>query len=79
MTKTKRYELWASESDGGYSFFESSNEQARRLLAKDAKLVWEVEARDWVEAQTLKHWHLGWEPYVPPSDAEELGLKNPEK
>lgn len=61
----KLYELWFSEEDG-YSFFETSNEAARRLLTPDAKLIWSVRAANFYDAQSLKHKHLGWEPYVPP-------------
>jgi len=59
------YELWFSEDDG-YSFFEATNEAARKLVGPSAKLIWTVSAPDFYAAQVLKHKYLGWEPYVPP-------------
>jgi len=73
-SELKHFECWSSDSEGSRSFFESSNAAARSLLATDAKLIWETEAADWVQAMTLMHEHFGLEPYVPPDDAEELGL-----
>jgi hypothetical protein len=61
------YQLWHSEQ-GGYTFFERENVAARKLLEPDAKLIWEVCAASFFEAQAKKHEYLGWNPYVPPED-----------
>ncbi|GAB4191239.1 MAG: hypothetical protein Tsb002_19750 [Wenzhouxiangellaceae bacterium] len=60
----KKYDLWYSKSEHSYAFFESGspNEQA---LAKDAELVWSVNASNWTDACTKQHEYLGWEPYEP--------------
>jgi len=55
------YELWHSESEGGHTFFPSS--QRPEDLPDDARLIWTVEASSWEAAQTAKHDFLGWEPY----------------
>lgn len=62
MTK---YELWYSREDGSLSFFEKADEISRKLLSRDAELIWEVEAQSWDEAQVKKHEFMGWEPYKP--------------
>ncbi len=70
----KKYELWRSESEGSYTFFETSNDAVRSTLSEDADLVWQVEAADLAKARACMHEFLGWEPYVPSEDdAEELG------
>jgi len=61
----EKYELWYSETDG-YTFFATSNNDARCLVLPDATLVWTVEAIDFFDAQSKKHAFLGWEPYSPP-------------
>ena len=58
-----RYELW--EDDGGLSFFPEDSEPFRKLLSPSARLIWSCVAGSWEEAQSLKHQHLGWEPYAP--------------
>ena len=73
-SKPLNFELWSSEEEGSLSFFESKDERSRRLLSPDSKLIWRVDAPSWVEAKTRLHEHMGWEPYVPPDDAAELGL-----
>ncbi|MBA4217831.1 MAG: hypothetical protein C0460_10950 [Methylibium sp.] len=59
----QRYELWQDRDS--LSFFLSTDEAMRRLLEPAAVKVWECLAGSWDEAQTLKHEHLGWEPYRP--------------
>jgi len=66
----KRYELWRSESESSYSFFDSSNDPVRKTLADDAVLIWHVDALNLVDARILMHKYLGWEPYIPPDDAD---------
>ncbi len=63
QTALVRYELWEDESS--LSFFAGGDESMRRLLTSAARLVWSCDAHSWEEAQTLKHQHLGWEPYQP--------------
>lgn len=58
-----RYELYQDEDS--LSFFSQGDEAMRRLLPPSALLIWSCDARSWIEAQTLKHEHLGWEPYKP--------------
>ena len=58
-----RYELW--EDEGGLSFFPESDTTFRKLLSPTATLIWSCQAESWVEAQSKKHEHLGWGPYVP--------------
>ena len=58
-----RHEAW---SDG--SFFPACNASARRLLEPGARLIWTVEATNWVEAMRLYHEFQGWEPYRPMDD-----------
>ena len=59
-----RWELWSGE--GGHSFFRENNDQARRMAQEDGyALAWEVHAAGYVEAMTLMHEHLGYEPYQP--------------
>ena len=60
---TKVYELY--EAGSGYTFLEKENPNRDQLLDADAKLIWEVEAASWDEAQATKHEFLGWEPYRP--------------
>ncbi len=71
---SKKFELWSSDGEGSTTFIESTNESVLKQLPNDARLIWEVNATDWVEAHKLLHQHMGWEPYVPPPDADELGL-----
>jgi hypothetical protein len=56
-------ELW--QDNDSLSFFSQGDEAMRRLLSPSALLIWSCDARSWAEAQTLKHEHLGWEPYKP--------------
>lgn len=63
MSDPQRYELW--RSGDALSFFAESDGEMRRLLEPSAVLVWACRAHSWEEAQTLKHEHLGWEPYRP--------------
>lgn len=65
------YELWFSDEDG-YSFFESTNDAARKLVGPSAKLIWRVSAPNFYAAQALKHEYLGWEPYVAPDDPPNI-------
>lgn len=60
-----RYELW--EEEGSLSFFPETHASFRAMLGPNARLVWSCTARTWEEAQTKKHEHLGWGPYVPSS------------
>jgi len=59
--KVIRYELW--EYDGDLSFFPEDNDSFRGLLSPNAKLVWSCLADSSDQAQSMKHEHLGWEPY----------------
>lgn len=59
-----RYELW-EDDDGSLSFFPEDNESFRKSLGPAARLIWSCVADSWEQAQSLKHEHLGWEPYKP--------------
>lgn len=65
MSNVIMYELWFSQSENSYAFFEKGSTNNYNLLEKDAKLIWSVEASSWEEAQSKKHEFLGWEPYIP--------------
>ena len=63
--EAKKYELWHSESEGGYAFFCCIHTTARAQLEKDARLVWTVDAISYAEARRKLNAHMGWEPYEP--------------
>ena len=66
----RRYELWqcgTEETGIDYSFFSEDNESARKLLDRNAILIWETYANSWEEACALMNEFLGWEPYKPMS------------
>nr|CAS02829.1 putative integron gene cassette protein [uncultured bacterium] len=60
-----RYELWQDDVEGSLSFFPEDSASYRSRLGPEAKLVWSCTAESWEQAQSLKHEHLGWEPYKP--------------
>lgn len=64
-----KYELWHSEQENSYTLCEAGRSR-ECLLPSDARCIWTVEAASWEEAQTLKHIHLGWEPYKPMNDPQ---------
>lgn len=64
MTNTLTlYELW--QDGDSLAFFPQDAQTIRATLGPDARLVWSCRAASWTEAQTRKHEHLGWAPYVP--------------
>jgi hypothetical protein len=69
-SEQERYELWRNADGTQLDFFAESNDAARKHLGPDFVLVWECQASTYIEAQQLKHAHLGWEPYKPMRDGE---------
>jgi hypothetical protein len=69
-SQKERYELWRNADGTELDFFAETNDAARRLLGPDFVLVWECRASSYIEAQQLKHAHLGWKPYEPMQDGE---------
>ena len=63
--KAMRYELWQDDVEGSLSFFPEDSDSFRSFLGPDARLVWSCLAESWEQAQSMKHQHLGWEPYKP--------------
>ncbi len=59
-----KWELWHRDGDG-YSFFEEKNQEARKMVPKDAKLITAFEASSWEDAHRQRNKYLGWEPYKP--------------
>jgi len=67
-----RYELWRDPDELSLTFFCASNEAARQQLGPGATLIWECFASSHNEAQTLRHVFLGYEPYIPLDDTDDL-------
>ena len=69
------WELWVfvHENDGTneFSYFNSSNERARRGLDPCAKLILSVEATSYQDAMQKRNDFMGWAPYKPMSDEIE--------
>ena len=59
IKEQSKYELWISE-DGSYDFFLATNQSARSLLGKNAKLINVIEAASWEEARQKQREFLGW-------------------
>ncbi len=65
LRKTKRYELWQSESGGCLTFFCCDSSSARAQLEEDAQLIWTVDAVSYADARRKLNEHMGWGPYEP--------------
>lgn len=70
----KVYDLYYSELDSTYSFFERKNSKDQ-LMPKDSRFIWSVQAMSFEIANLKKHEFLGWEPYKP-MIVSENELKN---
>jgi len=62
-TKSKKYELWSSATEGSDTFFPVDNYSVKAGLAPDAKLVCVIEATSWNEAQQKRYDFMGWGHY----------------
>lgn len=72
----KLYEAWQYEGEyaGVIAFAEAEGirkEMEQGLIPKDAKLLHQVEASYWEEAQALHYLKLGWGKYKPEGEAKE--------
>jgi hypothetical protein len=64
--KTKIYDLYCSEIESTYIFFERDNPSTLlESLPVGSRLIWSVLAKSFEIAQLKKHEFLGWEPYKP--------------
>lgn len=62
------WELWKHDDGEAIEYGFGSDRQlilAAFDPADPAELVWTIEAESYVEAMTLYHEHMGWEPYRP--------------
>jgi hypothetical protein len=69
---TMMYELWFSEKNHSYTYMPAGHRQASVLLEPDAINIWTYDAKSHFDAMRAYHEHMGWEPYKPESDWEDI-------
>jgi hypothetical protein len=70
----KLYEAWQYDDGGVIAFDEAEGirqEMTQGLIPKDAKLLHQIEAEYWEEAQTLHYLKMDWGEYKPEGEAKE--------
>lgn len=65
--KLVKYGLLYSKSNNSHTFSELKKLE-KKLLEKDAELIWTVKARSWGEACQKRNDYLGWGKYTPLDD-----------
>ena len=67
-------ELWHSERSDDFAFFARNEhyDQWRGFLEPDSALVWTIDASSHFEAMRARNEYLGWGPYVPEPDWQDI-------
>jgi hypothetical protein len=72
----REHQLWVEVDEMGrtvsqtFCFAGPEGDQARSMLAAEAKLIWTVEAESYNEAMTKYYQHMDWGQYKPAFEEE---------
>jgi len=65
-TELTLFEAWDDSCSSTFTFADNIADMKRRgLIEKDAKLVFSIKAKSWVDAMGAYHKFRGWGKYVP--------------